>query len=848
MVLLMKQINLLLGFQRTKTVANGMGLSTGHVHRIHLPGLDGHCDWRDYANRKEYEKASKQKLKGNITSSLLGLQQLKYLDLSCNDFGGIEVPKSIGSLKILRYLNLSNSYFGGNIPSQVGNLTKLHVLCLGNFRNTFDESTTMMNIRWLSSLGMLHHLDKSGVDLSKVVDWLQVINTLPSLVELHMSSCQLSNIHLHVPSLNLTSLSLLDLSLNSFDSSMPKWIFSITSMVSLDLSGCLFNGIIHGSEYSFRNLTSLEFLHVNGNNFINSPLVLKDMSRINLISLDIGVAGHLPNQLGKLSNLVQLRLSENYINGIIPNSIGQLSFLRTLDLSVNQICGSIPYSIGRLSLLEVLDLRLNQLNGSLHDWIGRLSSLNKLYLSHNQLDGPLPDSIGQLSKLVNLDLSFNLLTGVVTETHFANLASLNSLEVKSNNLTLRLQVAKWIPCFHLQRFSVSSLVLGPHFPLWLQSQKDLTYLDISNTKISSTMPDSFMRFFPNLYYLNMSRNHIQGTFTLLGVPSVQIIDLSFNEFRGKLPSFAFGMFPILLDLSSNSFVGSLDNLLCSNGVSEARVLDLGNNNLSGVIPECWDAWPSLILDLAHNNLFGNIPRCFNNFSVLSVMETNSIIKYSFYAIYDDWSSFASESLVTKGREDTYGTILGLVMLLDLSSNNFSGHIPNELMALKKLKFFNLSRNQLTGWIPEKIGDMKTLESLDLSQNKLSGELPMSLAKLNSLSSFNVSYNNLIGKIPTSTQIQSLNESSFFGNKLCGAPLTKTDGCVQVEERANTRQDQKEDDDEDWGFTISILLGFVTGFWIILAPLIVSNSWRIANFRLFIKVRYVVSYVICIGIV
>ncbi|XP_076893807.1 receptor-like protein EIX2 [Bidens hawaiensis] len=504
------------------------------------------------------------------------------------------------------------------------------------------------------------------------------------------------------------------------------------------------------------------------------------------------------------------------MDGTLPNSIGQLSFLRTLDLSVNQISGSIPYSIGQLSLLEVLDLSLNQLNGSLYDWIGQLSSLKKLYLSHNRLNGPLPDSIGQLSKLVNLDLSFNLLAGVVTETHFSNLVNMNSLEAKANNLTLKLKV----PCFRLQRFSVSSWVLGPHFPLWLQSQIDLTYLDISNTRISSSMPESFMRFFPNLYYLNMSHNHIQGTFTLLGVPLVQIVDLSFNEFRGKLPSLAYGMFPILLDLSSNSFVGSLDNLLCSTGVSETSVLDLGNNNLSGVIPDCWDAWPSLvfinvqnnnfsgeiprtlgsipylhllnmhgnkiggrlppslmnltaleilqlsvnelsrsiptwigtkltllrilnlrannfvgniphelcylihvqILDLAHNNLSGNIPRCFNNFSVLSGMKTNSNVKFSFSAVYDDWSSIASESLAMKGREDTYGTILGLVMLLDLSSNNLSGCIPNELMALKKLKFFNLSRNQLTGRIPEEIGDMKALKSLDLSLRGTSHEL------------------------------------------------------------------------------------------------------------------------------
>ncbi|KAM0066245.1 putative leucine-rich repeat-containing, plant-type, leucine-rich repeat domain superfamily [Helianthus debilis subsp. tardiflorus] len=111
--------------------------STGHVHRIHLPGLDGHCGYIDYA--------VKQKLRGDISRPLLDLKQLKHLDLSCNDFGGIQVPKFIGSFQNLRYLNLSRSNFGGTIPPQLGNLSELHVLCLGSFHDDPNpiETTSM---------------------------------------------------------------------------------------------------------------------------------------------------------------------------------------------------------------------------------------------------------------------------------------------------------------------------------------------------------------------------------------------------------------------------------------------------------------------------------------------------------------------------------------------------------------------------------------------------------------------------------------------------------------------------------------------------------------------------------
>ncbi|XP_076920872.1 receptor-like protein EIX2 [Bidens hawaiensis] len=794
------------------------------------------------------------------------------------------------------------------------------------------------------------------------------MNTLPSLVELYLSACELSNIS-RVPSVNLTSLSLLDLSFNNFNSSVPGWIFSIIGLVSLDLGGCHFHGIIPSSIYSFRNLTSLELLRVSGNEFMNSSSILKDLSSSNLALLDISHCGVSSSVLDSLHNLTSLlsldlyqnqltrgipkslcnlcnvreiefslnnfhnislayllesffecespaleslSLSENYIVGIIPHSIRKLSSLRSLDLSLNQISGPITNSIGQLSLLEGLGLSNNQLNGSFPYWIGRLSLLKTLDLSHNRLEGSLPHSIGQLSKLIYLDFSYNFLMGVVTESHFAKLVSLNYLDGTRNNLTLKLQDANWIPAFKLQRLYISSWVLGPQFPLWLQSQKDLMFLDISNTSISSPMPESFVRSFPGLYYLDMSLNQIQGSLTLLDIPTTLEV----------------------INLSSNEFWGLLHHLLCSNGVTGVVVLNLGNNHLSGAIQECWEKWLSLvvlnlenndlsgeiprtlgsvpsslhvlnmhgnkisgilppslmnltyleilqlggnelrgiiptwigtkltflrilnlrsnnfdgnvphelcylshvqILDLAHNNLSGNIPRCFNNFNVLSGIETNSMLQFSFFFGYG--SIIVDDSLVTKGREDTYSTILGLVRLLDLSSNKLYGDIPSELTALKKLQFLNLSRNQLTGNIPQNIGDMKALESLDLSLNKLSSELPMSLARLISLSSFNVSYNNLIGRIPTSTQIQSFNESSFFGNKLCGAPLVN--GCVSVDGLTNTTQEHKEDNEKDWVLIISIVVGFVAGFWIIVGPLIAIRSWRIAYFRLWDKLRYMV---------
>lgn len=90
---------------------------------------------------------------------------------------------------------------------------------------------------------------------------------------------------------------------------MPQWIFSLTSLVSLDLNRCNFHGPIPSSIDSFRNLISLESLHVSGNDFMNSSLVLNGLSSTvarNLVSLDISSCGISSSVLDSLHNLTSL--------------------------------------------------------------------------------------------------------------------------------------------------------------------------------------------------------------------------------------------------------------------------------------------------------------------------------------------------------------------------------------------------------------------------------------------------------------------------------------------------------------------------------------------------------------
>lgn len=135
---------------------------------------------------------------------------------------------------------------------------------------------------------------------------------------------------------------------------------------------------------------------------------------------------------------------------------------------------------------------------------------------------------------------------------------------------------------------------------------------------------------------------------------------------------------------------------------------------------------------AQNNLFGTLPCYFNNFKTMATKQKSELVLFI--------DTMQSAFLVTKGKENQRGSILCLIIFHDLSSNNFSSWIPEQLISLQGLFSLSLSRNHLLGIIPYKIGNIIRMESLDLSRNKLSRKIPLSICKLNFLNHLNLSNN------------------------------------------------------------------------------------------------------------
>ncbi|KAK7840240.1 receptor-like protein eix2 [Quercus suber] len=375
-----------------------------------------------------------------------------------------------------------------------------------------------------------------------------------------------------------------------------------------------------------------------------------------------------------------------------------------------------------------------------------MKSLEQLFLNDNQLEGGIPKSLGDICTLRNtlrkLYLSSNNLNGQVLD-FFHNLQGCAKDSLEGLHLG-RNQIAgfDWFPPFQLIDLYLRSCKLGPDFPNWIRTQRNLIFLDLSNTGISNTIPTWSWHMPFELNYLNLSRNQIKGRLPNASsiFSDLAILDLSSNRFEGPLPVISSNLSS--LNLSKNKLSG-----------------------ISGTIPQCLDN----LIAMAHkiSNAMTNKYFIWNG------------LEYSFYTDYGSYSGNSVHIIVGwKGNVYEYGKNFGEMRSIDLANNKLTRNIPEGISNLIELKALNLLGNTLTGIIPKNIGKLEQLESLDLSRNRFSGSLPASM-------------NSNRNSAPV------LRPSKFMGNAgFCGPPLIEKSP-KDLKSNIGGSKSHQEDPDEFW---------------------------------------------------
>jgi len=204
---------------------------------------------------------------------------------------------------------------------------------------------------------------------------------------------------------------------------------------SITPDGCMPSGC-----FSIEETNELNFSYINLGEF---PSNIGELSNLNYIHIsDCGVYGTLPASLGDLSNLISIQVYDNdhdlpdslnidsHLTGSIPPEIGNLENLQYIRLDNNNLSGEVPSEIGQLENLIYIILSGNQLTGEIPISLMNTSSLVSLSLSNNQISGQIPLEVSGLVNLETIDISNNLLTGIIppgmddiSELYYVNLSN-----------------------------------------------------------------------------------------------------------------------------------------------------------------------------------------------------------------------------------------------------------------------------------------------------------------------------------------------------------------------------------------------------------------------------------------
>ncbi|KAK4430641.1 Systemin receptor [Sesamum alatum] len=387
------------------------------------------------------------------------------------------------------------------------------------------------------------------------------------------------------------------------------------------------------------------------------------------------------------------------------------------------------------------------------------SRVYSIDLSNYHLDAHFSKVASFLLSLQNLESlvlkNANISGAISSAPRFSCSGFLNSLDLAENAISGPVtDISVLGVCPALVSLNLSRNLMDPFVNEVAKGSglPSLHVLDISYNKISGENVVSWLlsNEFSELQQLSLKGNKVGGSVPELSFKNLMYLDLSLNNFSTKFPTFGDCSNLQYLDLSSNKFFGDVGDSLST--CLKLSFLNLTSNKLTGPVPKL----PSGIIQFLYlqENYFQSIfPP-----SVSDLCTTLVELDLSF----NNLTGNLPEELAS----------CSVLEVLDISGNSFSGEFPiDTLLKLSNLKTLLMSFNGFLGGLPDSLSELVNLETLDVSSNNISGSIPSGLCKdpKNSLKVLYLQNNIFTGRIPESlSNCSHLESLDLSFNYLTGA--------------------------------------------------------------------------------